>query len=126
LGRVIAGWVARKVETSRRREVLPWSFHREVAAQGRDEYLFARKKRVAALRDARWISASSWRHFGRPLSSVLWLNDDGDTDGATGGVRFSPRFERAGVDRRGSVGPRLLDPGMPDRQVGGAGEKMAA
>lgn len=28
-----SGWVARKFETSRRREVLPWSFHKEVAAQ---------------------------------------------------------------------------------------------
>jgi len=27
-----AGWVARRIETSRRREVLPWSHHREVAA----------------------------------------------------------------------------------------------
>ena len=31
-----AGWVARRFETSRRREVLPWTFHKEVAALDAD------------------------------------------------------------------------------------------
>jgi N6-adenosine-specific RNA methylase IME4 len=51
-----AGWVASKIETSRRREVLPWSVHREVAAlppEKQEEVLFAAEAEAWTVRDTR-------------------------------------------------------------------------
>ena len=49
-----AGWVARKIETSRRRDVLPWSYHKEVAQMDvRDQEHFLTRWAKAAVDDGK-------------------------------------------------------------------------
>ena len=69
LSRVVAdaGWVAGKIETSRRREVLLWSHHREVAAlpaKAQDLRLGSAEKEGWTVRDLR-------RAVRRSVSSIV-------------------------------------------------------